>query len=274
MVLRGTVIGQTTTRLPLVTTPQGLLILAKPGLLPPGTEIVLAAETGVPAEATPPAAPEGGWPALKAVQDALAGFEPPPGAAAFAVPIPRPNRQLASSLLFVLSALRAGDTGGWLGPDASEALQRSGQAQLLEALAGELRAAGREVQDATGQDWRQWQIPWLDGEQLAALRWSVRRLRDDEPAEQPERHRPGTRFLVDVTLSALGPLQLDGLIEARRFDLIVRCQSALPEPLQTDLARTFAEYLPAIGYTGRLVLRAGTADWPSLAPSPRLGVTA
>ncbi len=48
------------------------------------------------------------------------------------------------------------------------------------------------------------------------------------------------RFLIDLRLSRLGAVQLDGLIHRRQFDMIVRSEQILPDTLTHDLQKTYA----------------------------------
>ena len=65
---------------------------------------------------------------------------------------------------------------------------------------------------------------------------------DDDEALRKRKGGGGTRFLLDLDLSRLGPLQLDGMFkkESRSFDMMVRTTAPLPETMRTDLAGLFA----------------------------------
>jgi hypothetical protein len=88
---------------------------------------------------------------------------------------------------------------------------------------------------------------------------------------------PGTRLLIDVELTRLGRLQLDGLVQRRRFDLIVRARQALAPEMRRDIAAIFHEAREAAGLAGDIAFLA-TRDFlapPILAGGhDALGVTA
>jgi hypothetical protein len=103
-------------------------------------------------------------------------------------------------------------------------------------------------------EWQPILVPLHDGERLRQLRLFVRRHRgDDEGAEG------GTRFIVDIELSRLGELQLDGLIYERRFDLILRSHEAMAADARRDIAAIFAEGLSTAGLVGRLSFQVARA---------------
>ncbi len=72
------------------------------------------------------------------------------------------------------------------------------------------------------------------------------RRRDDGDA--PEE----VRFLIDLDMSALGALQLDGLVHGKRFDLMVRSHTDMPEPVRIEITRIFEEAIAATGMTGSI----------------------
>ncbi len=58
-----------------------------------------------------------------------------------------------------------------------------------------------------------------------------------EPTEEEHWRSSGgggrsTRFLIDLVLSILGPVQIDGLVKERQFDLILRPRTALPQTVR------------------------------------------
>jgi len=62
----------------------------------------------------------------------------------------------------------------------------------------------------------------------------------------------GSRFLVDLTLSQLGPLQIDGLVRrsAKRFNLVIRTTTPLPDDAQAEIGGIFAKALEGLGMGG------------------------
>ncbi|MEQ9199354.1 MAG: hypothetical protein RLN80_05155, partial [Rhodospirillales bacterium] len=63
------------------------------------------------------------------------------------------------------------------------------------------------------------------------------------------------RFLIDLDLSHIGPLQIDGLIGDQSLDLILRTTIPMPDNFREDLNLVYITALEAIGQTGRLTFR-------------------
>jgi hypothetical protein len=84
-------------------------------------------------------------------------------------------------------------------------------------------------------------------------------VRDVDPEEDAKNKHAGggTRFLVDLALSRLGPLQLDGMIRTaqRTFDIVVRTQSELPDAVRGELSRLFAGTNAAMNLAGTMVFQ-------------------
>jgi hypothetical protein len=106
---------------------------------------------------------------------------------------------------------------------------------------------------ATGE-WRTWLVPVHDGGAIELVRLFIKRHRG-RTADDDERDS-GTRFLVEVDLSRLGPMQLDGLVQQKRFDLIVRSHAPLPRHMRKDIYAIFDDALAATGYSGGITFQA------------------
>ncbi len=80
-----------------------------------------------------------------------------------------------------------------------------------------------------------------------------------------------------MDLSRLGPLQLDGMVKGRRFDLIIRSHAPLDEALRAELTGVFADSLSAVGFAGTLGFQSGPRGFVRMEAPPgsgALGVTA
>ena len=75
----------------------------------------------------------------------------------------------------------------------------------------------------------------------------TRQHRRDEDGEEGEEGEVegATRFVVELELSRLGPLQLDGLVRQSRFDLIVRTTSPLAAEMRRDILGIFDDSIAA-----------------------------
>lgn len=254
-----------------MTTPLGTLILGLEARLPAGSNLTLElAPGGLPREAgaaarpSMPGSPGYAWPALEEALSLLADPAAAAGAAREALPgLPQPGPRLASAILFFLAALRGGDLGGWLGAGTLQTLRARSGETLLGRLARDLAQMGRMADGGAGSigsDWRLLPIPLWDGERLHQLRLYLRQ-HDKRRDEAKDRARRGaTRFVLELEMSRLGEMQLDGLVRNKRFDLVLRTRAALPEVMRRDIREIFDDANAAAGYAGTLGFQA-SADW-------------
>lgn len=269
--LSGTIAGTTPAGQPILATARGTFALATEAPLPPGTRITaelvdpasvpLRAGAATPSLATP-------WPTLQKALAALEGSDRTIAQLVLNTVMPQPNRRLGAALMFFLSAARRGDARAWLGEEANQALERTGRRDLLALLGDEFRTMARQAAEPLPEGWRPFEVPVYDGHALTRLHLHVRPVGDEDGTEGGGRERGarGSRFLIDVDLSRLGPLQLDGLVRPRRFDLILRSREGLAAETRQELTGVFVNCLETVGYTGGLTFQAGSRGWVSVAP--------
>lgn len=278
-VLRGTVAGSTPQGQPILATKQGMLALNVPASLPPGAKVT-AALTDL-AQATQAAAPtlpgppgplgERDWPAMRQLMATLAASDPALAKSMLAT-MPQPNRKLTAALGFFLAAMRGGDARGWLGDDASSALDKAGRRDLLDRLEKDFEGLRREAAEPLPGDWRSYTIPLMDSTGPKPIKLHVHPLKEDEEGDGRPRGKPGSRFLIDLDLSRFGPMQLDGLVRPNHFDLILRSHAALPPELRVELIQVFADSVRAVGYSGGLSFQSGARSWVKLTRAGQAGL--
>ncbi|HYG87603.1 MAG TPA: hypothetical protein VD978_15195 [Azospirillum sp.] len=281
-VVHGTVAGATPQGQPILATRHGMLVLTTQGTLPPGTRVTAALSDPAAAlhvPVPPDGAPTGGkdWPTLHQTMAAIAAANPELARTLADTVLPQPNRKLAAALTFLLSAMRGGDVRGWLGEEAVSTLERTGQTGLLKRLEEEFRGTQRQAAEPMQGDWRPFTVPMFDGPAPHPIHVHIRPVRgDEERADAAEHDGRGSRFLIDLELSRFGPLQLDGLVRPRRFDLILRSHAPLPPELRAELTDVFADSVSTVGYAGTLSFQTGARTWVKLTRAGRagLGVTA
>ncbi len=257
-VIAAMVIGNDATGRPIVGTSAGILTVPT-AALPRGT--VLTVEIAGPAQ--PPLGPTPSpvarvasmatvdipWPALAEGIAALRATDRSTTQRLLETVLPRPDSRLTAALLFFLSALRGGQLRGWLGDDAVRALERA-HPDLASRFASEFQRLGGG-DEVTARDWRITPMPMFGDGEITPVRLWLRRGNDsvDDGTGGADRTSRGRRFVVDVTLSRLGRLQLDGLVgeRGRRLDLIVRSESPLPLAMRDHIRGLFAD---ASAFTG------------------------
>jgi hypothetical protein len=216
--------------------------------LAPGSRLLLEiVRLAAPAPLESAGAPRDGLTeALRAVMDRL--FLADPGLHRhLARTLPNPGPRLAPAMLFLLSAVLSGDMRRVLGGDGLQLLSRL-QRPLIERLGEELGQAQRSATPATPHDLRAFTIPVAIGETFEPIYFLFQR----EPEDAGSAQAPGTRFVIEVELSRLGPFRFDGLARANQVDLAIETRAALPEDMQRDIRAIFVDTLSALGFAGTL----------------------
>jgi hypothetical protein len=167
----------------------------------------------------------------------------------------------AAALLF-LAAANAGDISAWLGPKSSQALRDTHQGKsqpnmqkLLSDLLGNAKGRTPDRLDppqVQGQDWRGYQLPHLHGQDLhLATLWVQREHIDHNSASETHKTQ---RFFVDLHLTRMGQVQLDGMInvEKQSFNLAIQTDKPLSDELISKLQAHYARLLEGLGYHGNL----------------------
>jgi hypothetical protein len=97
------------------------------------------------------------------------------------------------------------------------------------------------------------------GAEIQQIRLLLRQ-NEEEPNEEAT---SDTRFVVDVDLSRLGRLQLDGLVrdKGKSLDLIVRSDAHLADTIQNDIRTIFLEAADSTGLKGGVNFQAAPADF-------------
>jgi hypothetical protein len=198
------------------------------------------------------------WPALKEALQVLQESQPGIAQQLINMVIPRLDIQLAANILFFLAGLRGGDIRSWLGEDAMRALEDS-RPNVARQLRTEFGQLARVAEDSSSNDWRHMLIPLNTGDAIEPIHMFMRQRKkkdgDDGDTE--------TRFVIDVGLSQLGRIQLDGLIGERnkRLDLIVRSHNPLPGSMQNDIRTIYISAGEITGMTGGLSFQAAPPNF-------------
>lgn len=227
------------------------LSLATPRPLPVGSNLLLEALSR-PAPLSQPAADSRGltlasrWETL---HNALHAGSVTSTQNAVGQAIPQPGAPMTNSLLFFMTALRAGDLRGWLGQDAARMIEREG---FLGRMADEFGIMQRLATEPAGQDWRLFLIPFLSDAQLRQIRLFIRdKKNDDQDSDEPKE----TRFVIEVTFSKLGQFQFDGLARPKVLNLIIRTKADIGETMRQSITDIFTNTTSALGMDGSVGFR-------------------
>lgn len=266
----GQVVSLTSNGAPVVRTEVGDLQLNVRANLQVGAEVTIEITASTPPRpAAPvlalaagpqalPLSPGNGWPSLTEALNLLQRIDPQ-AAAQLAATVPDGGPRTALAMMSFLHALRSGDPRAWPGDATLRALERAGPrgAHLAAQISGEVSELARRA-GSDGGEWRSLPLPWnLDGKVDRISLVTRRQDTDEKEGKDRKRKGGGTRFVINLSLSRLGDMQLDGMFrkEARSFDLMIRTLRPVPEVLVRELPGQFAEVNAAMGLTGVLMFQ-------------------
>jgi len=279
-VVVGVVIGHEPTGEALLQTPVGVL------RLPPGTNLATGSQLTVeidtinpPAQALPAATLTGAtaapitelsqqWSSLQHIFQLLAGRlgtsdmgvifpqmailgENAPSTAAT-----RPD--FSSGLLFFASALKGGNIRDWLGRDNTQWLDDNGHGQLLQKASSEFSAMAQQFTRPPEGHWQSLFFPVAVENELQQMRLFVKRERknSEQSASRAVNPEDDTRFVLEMELSQLGQMQMDGFVKRQQsqmqFDLVVRSHTALPKEVEQDILEIYQSTGELTGYKGTI----------------------
>lgn len=178
---------------------------------------------------------------------------------------PRAPLNLAGGLLFLATILRHGSLRHWLGDEVLGRLSAVSPQNLQHAQSA-FDDLARQSRESASDGWRTIPLALADASAVQPMMLYVhrqprRRKTDPEPADG------ATRFMLDLVLSASGPLRIDGLFRQKLLDLIIRSERAIPRVVSGELRALYASALSASGLSGHLEFQLVSRLPP--APAPR-----
>ncbi len=240
---------------------------------PAGTSmIVLVDEVKNSSLVTLPQSEQPAFPSLPQVLAALEQISPRVLQNVMLNFLPRPTDALPGSLIFLLSAFGQGNVRNWLGDNTVDVLANSGKSGIVRSLSKELAGAGQPAQDAVVGEWRSYPIPLYAGQQFQSLTLYVHNDRDARKEKSQKEAVGKIRFLIDMRLSKLGAMQIDGFVQQKKLDMILRSENVLPEGLHQELRRGYIKALDAVGYAGTLNFQVGRHHWMVMQKSAPPGI--
>lgn len=204
-----------------------------------------------------PAGATTGWPTLTESLAILQRADPQ-AAVQLAQSIPDGGPRTVVAIMAFTQALRTGDPRQWPGDANLRAIERAGPrgAHLASQLSGEISEMATRTRDVGGE-WRSLPVPWNAEGRIERIALVTRREEPQDEDEKKQHGRKGTRFLIDLDLSKLGSMQLDGMFrkETRGFDMMIRTKETLPDLMRRDLTGMFANSNAAMGLKGGLTFQ-------------------
>jgi hypothetical protein len=182
------------------------------------------------------------------------------------IPSPQPQ-QLPPTMLFFLSLLKNDFTSSWIPEKHLAGLEKIDTAALIKTLSQDLQAIkSRMDENLPADSWRPLPVPLQVGDQLMRLQWFYRHpdaSYERKPGEDEEtlNKKRKTRFLLNVPKTMLGDLQIDGLVQERNLDLILRTENILPSQMETAIRGRYTAVLETTGMIGGINFQSGRAHY-------------
>ncbi|MFY7779421.1 MAG: hypothetical protein ACOVQ8_14105 [Elstera sp.] len=266
-VLTGTVIGNGAQNRPIIAIGSAILSL-EAGPLQPGSQVQLVAQLNAPAatpntlatsaQAQPPLQSFPTYPSLPALIAAAQQIGGPTEQAIRAM-LPQIGPQLAASLMVFASGAAKGDVRTLVGDSARASLERSARGRAaLQGLTQEFEAAEDEARGTPAADWRAITLPVMTGgAMIEPIRLYLHQVSDEEAERNRNNEGGGQRFVLDLDLTQLGAIQIDGLAKHDKLDLVVRTPKPLPDEIRNGLRNAFLGGTTAYGVIGGLNFQVG-----------------
>lgn len=234
-----------------VNAPKGALITLQI-LGTPGTILPM---TPAGAQAQSIATLSHGWPALQEAINVVHHADPPHAGTIVADSVPTTGPRLAAGLGFFLHAIFGARLQDWLGRDMQQILDTQRRDDLLVRLTDDFGQFSRLAGETIGSDWRAVMVPLMHDGLLHQIRLYLRAHDESGSDHNSNEEDAGTRFVVEVELSRLGALQLDGLVRPHRFDLMVRTHQPLPPYMRDEIGELFTVANEQMKATGQIAFQ-------------------
>lgn len=205
----------------------------------------------------------GSWPLMDDISQSVQQSVSTAAAQALhaASPSPAQPAQFGAAALFFMAAVRGGDLQSWIGDKALEGLKSAGKGGLLAQLgreAGNLMQMAREAPG--GQEWRAAQLPLYYEGQIDKIALHYREEYDNSDNDEISGSK-FTRFLFDLSLDRLGPVQLDGVHRQNRLDIILRTEQSFSAAARQAMRQIYTGALEQSNMSGELSFQYHPDQW-------------
>ncbi|HEY0901074.1 MAG TPA: hypothetical protein VGD95_03015, partial [Micavibrio sp.] len=182
----------------------------------------------------------------------------------------QPDKLPAAALLFI-AAVKAGDINAWLGEKNVESLRRMGKAEFVARMTREFTGLQRLAAEPINAEWRGMTFPLYSEGQIDKIHLYYRHSPHGDDRDQPQAEKgKGTRFIMDLHLSHMGAVQLDGYTRGTQVDLIVRTEQPFGSGARYEMTQRYIRALEAAGFEGALIFQAQREKFVNIAVRPDL----
>lgn len=142
---------------------------------------------------------------------------------------------------------------------------------VLRRLEKDFSSGTKKAIDKQNAVWKGWDIPFLSGNIVEPVSLYLQRPNGGyDPAKKGKVQPAGVRFVIDLSLSKLGKIQMEGLSnrQNKSFDLTLRYERKLPDDFEAHVQKIFTQVLTAFEYSGKVAMKQ-TNDFIEFSPEQK-----
>ena len=164
--------------------------------------------------------------------------------------IPKPDNKMTAKMLFFLQALKGASIKNWLGRDNSIFLEKTNP-DLFKQLDEDFLILSRNLIEPATNEWRTTIIPVMNGSGLDHFQFHTQ---DQSFHKENHADKKGARFIIDLQLSHLGRIQIDGLTRKKNknFDLIIRSERDLGDQIKKKINTIYLNFTKIMIFSGQI----------------------
>ncbi len=172
--------------------------------------------------------------------------------------------QISSGIIFFMAALKRSFIEGkkpteiWLGRNLVKELSRNGHGKLLARINNEITRIGDLNNDIHLREWRPMLIPMSGDNEIFAVPFFIKRkqqdLDDSSQNKSNTDEKENTRFMIELNLSKMGKVFIDGMLTQKRLEIILKSASNISDGFKKTIIQKFDTALDKYNYSGSLVI--------------------
>ena len=167
--------------------------------------------------------------------------------------ISKPGKNLTASLAYFISAVRTGKAANWTGTLFNEQAF-SNRERFSEQLQDDFSFM-QKASEPSDTGWRGFFLPLLDENHLSIIQFFLRNENNRKHQAKIKKDNDAVQFLLEVNLTTIGTMQIEGRIKNKELDLIIRTRKFLKGPLKQGIERVFVKTLSTSELVGKLTFR-------------------
>ncbi len=169
-----------------------------------------------------------------------------------------PTTKAIPTTLFILAALRLGNIENWIGGNVLKELRNAGRRELADKLTNDFTRMSNLSKEPIADEWRPFSLPFIHDEQLSQIQMYIR---DEEKNNEDGTREKSTRFILNLNLSRIGQMQLDGNTNKKTLDLIIRSEETLPFEIRQEIMKSFTKGVEQVDMQGNISFQTKTQEW-------------